>query len=77
MIIKRMIVVFLLTSFSLSIELLAQGPPDPGGSPEFGVPPLGGGAPLGDDFTAFVILGIAYLVYRLKQERSRNKKAAC
>jgi len=59
--------------YSLSNTVFAQGPPDPGGSPVFSSPPLGGGAPIGNGtiiLLSFVILyGLKKLIRLRKQAK--------
>ena len=64
---------FLIFSFTAFAEM--TGPKDPGGGPELGDPPLGGGAPVGSGVTVLVILGIAYggkKVYELRKKKSND-----
>ncbi|HQO49610.1 MAG TPA: hypothetical protein PK939_04225 [Bacteroidales bacterium] len=63
---KKIIVLSALVYLTFVSELLpAQGPPDPGGSPVYEEPPLGGSAPLGDELLVFVVLMLCYLTYKL------------
>lgn len=69
---KKIIVLSALTYLTFVSEfLLAQGPPDPGGSPVYEEPPLGGSAPLGDELLVFVVLILCYLTYKLWYKKPR------
>ena len=62
---------FLIFSFTAFAEM--TGPEDPGGGPELGDPPLGGGAPVGSGVAVLVLLGIGYggkKVYDLRNTKS-------
>lgn len=50
----------------ISETLFAQGPPDPGGSPVFSSPPLGGGAPIGNGTMILLALGVVYSILKMK-----------
>lgn len=43
-----------------SLQLSAQGPPDPPGDPGVGGDPVGGGAPVGSGIAILLSLGAAY-----------------
>ena len=62
---------FLIFSFTAFAEM--TGPEDPGGGPELGDPPLGGGAPISSGVVVLLVLGIGYggkKVYDLKNIKS-------
>ncbi len=44
----------------LSNKLLAQGPPDPPGNPNFGGGPVGGSAPISDSGLTLIVFSLAY-----------------
>lgn len=54
------IIVFLLVTPMLINRAIADAPPDPGGGPGTGDPPVGGGAPLGGGMIILLALGSGY-----------------
>ena len=46
--------------FSFSAFADSTGPGDPGGGPELGDPPLGGGAPIESGLAVFLLLSLGY-----------------
>ena len=73
---RGIIKILLMLSGFFSNVLFAQGPPDPGGSPVFSSPPLGGGAPIGNGTFILVTLGIAYGLLKYQHIREKTKKVA-
>ena len=59
---KYLNIIFIFLFQLLSIMAVGQmmGPEDPGGEPELGDPPLGGGAPLDGGAVFMVIMAAAY-----------------
>lgn len=70
---RGIIKIFLMLSCLFSNVSFAQGPPDPGGSPVFSSPPLGGGAPIDNGTLFLVALGIAYGLLKYQDVRDKSK----
>jgi len=58
-----------------SLQLSAQGPPDPPGDPGTGGGPVGGGAPIGSGIAVLLTLGAAYGGRKVYQYWQSQKEA--
>ncbi|NOU46022.1 MAG: hypothetical protein HOO86_03060 [Bacteroidales bacterium] len=70
---RGIIKILLMLSGFFSDVLFAQGPPDPGGSPVFSSPPLGGGAPIDNGTFIIAALGIVYGFLKYHHIREKSK----
>lgn len=66
---RATIKILLMLSCFFSDVLFAQGPPDPGGSPVFSSPPLGGGAPIDNGTIILLSLGFFYGLKKMRDKR--------
>jgi hypothetical protein len=71
---RATIKILLMLSGLFSNVSFAQGPPDPGGSPVFSSPPLGGGAPIDNGAIILFAMGIAYGLLKYHDIREKSKK---
>ncbi len=70
--IKTVVVFLFLFSINAGVQAQMTNPEDPGGDPEAGDPPLGGGAPIGESALLFLSFGMVYS--GLKLIRTKNNK---